>query len=132
MDPYKNPPIYDMELAQSARIAPFCTDQLPLLAQVGRGIKGDSARIRTVTSDDGAIRVVTESYDAATRQWNLESTTKNIAAGTLKLEYNMHPEDNPPTFSMVFTHQRVDYPEQAWVMETPRIPYIPEVEEEEE
>lgn len=113
------------------KCAPCCDDQLPVVATVGRGPKGDSSHIRIGTPDS-----CTETYvegwrvDEVTGEKiaNSEWITKNINGGELKYQYNLRPYTNPRTFTITFIYRRPGRHEWSWT--TPAIPYIWTVDNE--
>ena len=105
------------------KIADRCSDQLPVLSHVGRGPKGDSAKVEIIESEDGAVRLKASTYDAAKRTWVQDSISKNIAAGKLEMEYVINEVDDPKTFNIVFKYTRIDHPDESWTKTSPSIPY---------
>lgn len=89
------------------RHAPHCDDQLPTFSHVGRGIKGDSFRVR-VSDPDSCIEtyLIGESYDEATKTWTTEWQSENINGGELSYAYNFKPNNDPQTFNITFVYRR--------------------------
>lgn len=106
------------------RCADRCDDQLPLFSQVGRGLRGNGFKV--VCHEEGNDTTYLEglNYDAVTGEYTTEWTTHNIEGGHLSYQYHLHPYGEPPTFTITFTYDRPDHPEQEWTWTTPAIPYI--------
>ena len=106
------------------RCAPECDDQLPVISQVGRGIKGDSYRIR-IKDPDSVTATYLEGlrYDEASKQEMLDWMSENINGGHLSWHCNLRPWTDPKTFTMTWIYRRPGRPE--WSGTTPAIPYIP-------
>lgn len=105
------------------RHAEDCDDQLPLISQVGRGVKGDSGRVR-ISDPDTCSETYLEggTWDDATQTFNTEWTSKNINGGELSYQYNLRPFTIPRTFTITFVYRRPGRCEWSWT--TPAIPYI--------
>ncbi len=105
------------------RCADDCDDQLPLIARVGRGLKGDSARVR-ISDPDTISETHLESgyYDASDGTWHSDWTSENINGGHLYCQYNLRPYTDPRTFTITFVYKRPGRPEWSWT--SPAIPYI--------
>lgn len=103
--------------------APDCSGQLPMIANVGRGIKGDGFYVR-ITDPDTTNETYLEglSYDNATHEWHSEWISENINGGELRYQYNLRPFTDPTTFTITFIYKRPNRPEWSWT--TPAIPYI--------
>lgn len=103
--------------------APDCDDQLPMFSRVGRGLKGDSYRIR-VSNPDTCNETYLEGmyYDEATKEWHTEWQSKNINGGELSYQYNLRPYTIPRTFTITFIYRRPGRCEWSWT--TPAMPYI--------
>lgn len=100
-----------------------CDDQLPLISRVGRGIKGDSSRVR-ITDPDSCVETYLEGghYDEGDKMWHSEWISDNINGGELKYQYNLRPYTLPRTFTITFIYTRPGRHEWSWT--TPAIPYI--------
>lgn len=100
-----------------------CDDQLPLISRVGRGIKGDSSRVR-ISKPDTHSETYLEGgyYDEADKTFHTEWISENINGGELKYQYNLRPGTVPRTFTITFIYQRPGRCEWSWT--TPAIPYI--------
>lgn len=100
-----------------------CDDQLPLISRVGRGIKGDSSRVR-ITDPDSCVETYLEGghYDEGDKMWHSEWVSENINGGELKYQYNLRPYTLPRTFTITFIYTRPGRHEWSWT--TPAIPYI--------
>lgn len=100
-----------------------CDDQLPLISRVGRGIKGDSSRVK-ITDPDTTDETHLEGiyYDEADKTWHSEWVSENINGGHLSYQYNLRPYTIPRTFTITFIYRRPGRPEWSWT--TPAIPYI--------
>lgn len=110
---------------QDKRCAPCCDDQLPVIATVGRGPKGDSTHVRVGEPDSCTETYVegwTEDSDTGEVIVGSEWRTLNINGGELKYQYNLRPYTNPRTFTITFVYKRPGRHEWSWT--TPAIPYI--------
>ena len=96
-------------------------DQIPVFSKVGRGLRGDSAKLELVEDGDLNTYVRGLTYDAATGGWSTEWTSGNINAGKVSMSYMFFPNDDPKTFTMTFRLERPG--RQMWEWTTPRIPY---------
>lgn len=102
------------------RCADDCDDQLPLIARVGRGPKGDSARI---TVSDNCFETYLEGgYYDQNGVFHTEWKSENINGGELSYQYNLRPYTIPRTFTITFVYRRPGRHEWSWT--TPAIPYI--------
>lgn len=106
-----------------------CDDQLPLIARVGRGLKGDSSRVR-IADPDTCYETHLEGgyYDEADKTFHTEWISENINGGELKYQYNLRPYTIPRTFTITFIYRRPGRCEWSWT--TPAIPYIWTVDNE--
>lgn len=103
--------------------APECDDQLPLLAHVGRGLKGDGFIVRLSDPDDCTQTYLEGlSFDEATKEYHSEWISENINGGELSYQYNLRPFTDPRTFTITFIYRRPGRCEWSWT--TPAIPYI--------
>ena len=111
------------------RQAELCDDQLPVIARVGRGIKGDGYKV-VISDPDTNCETHLEgmSYDEATKLWTSEWLSENINGGCLSYQYKMRPYSNPATFTMTFIYRRPGRPEWSWT--TPSIPYVWNVDDD--
>lgn len=96
-------------------------DQIPVFSKVGRGLRGDSAKLELIEDGDLNTYVRGLTYDAATGGWSTEWTSGNINAGKVSMNYMFFPDDDPKTFTMTFRLERPG--RQMWEWTTPRIPY---------
>lgn len=108
------------------RCAPGCDDQLPTIATVGRGPKGDSAHIGL-----GEHGTCSETYvegwetDSETGEIKSQWISENINGGRLMYQYNLRPWTMPRTFTMTFKYMRPGHEECCeWSWTTPAIPYL--------
>lgn len=94
------------------RAACETNDQLPSIAQVGRGIKGDSTKL-IISSPDDCTQTYLEclSYDEATKTYTSEWMSDNINGGELSYQYNLRPYQIPMTFTITFIYRRPRRPE---------------------
>lgn len=100
-----------------------CDDQLPLISRVGRGIKGDSSRVRIVDPDSTNETYLEGGYwDEADKSFHSEWISENINGGELSYQYNLRPYTIPRTFTITFIYRRPGRPQWSWT--TPAIPYI--------
>ena len=111
------------------RQAELCDDQLPVIARVGRGIKGDGFKV-VISDPDTNCETHLEgmSYDEATKLWTSEWLSENINGGCLSYQYKLRPYANPATFTMTFIYRRPGRPEWSWT--TPSIPYVWNVDDD--
>ena len=111
------------------RQAELCDDQLPTIARVGRGIKGDGYKV-VISDPDTNCETHLEgmSYDEATKLWTSEWLSENINGGCLSYQYKLRPYANPATFTMTFIYRRPGRPEWSWT--TPSIPYVWNVDDD--
>ena len=111
------------------RQAELCDDQLPVIARVGRGIKGDGYKV-VISDPDTNCETHLEgmSYDEATKLWTSEWLSENINGGCLSYQYKLRPYANPATFTMTFIYRRPGRPEWSWT--TPSIPYVWNVDDD--
>lgn len=116
---YKN----DVHPINDSRHADCCDDQLPLISRVGRGMKGDSARVR-ITDPDSCTETHIEGgyWDEGSKTWHTDWISENINGGELKYQYNLRPYTIPRTFTITFIYKRPGRHEWSWT--TPAIPYI--------
>lgn len=114
-EPPKEPPV---------KFAPDCVDQLPVLARVGRGLRGDSYKIVVASDDQAETYLEGLSYDAATKTWTSEWQSENINGGQLMYQYNLRAYTNPQTFTITFRYKRPNRSASEWTWTTPAIPYI--------
>lgn len=107
------------------KCAPDCDDQLPAIATMGRGPKGDSSHIR-VGDPDTCSETYIEGWrvDEVTGEKILDSEwrTENINGGELSYQYNLRPYTDPRTFTITFIYRRPGRCEWSWT--TPALPYI--------
>lgn len=110
-------------LLPSGRHADCCDDQLPLISRVGRGMKGDSARVK-ITDPDSCTETHLEGgyWDEGDKTWHTDWISENINGGELKYQYNLRPYTIPRTFTITFIYKRPGRHEWSWT--TPAIPYI--------
>lgn len=104
--------------------APECDDQLPVFSGVGRGLRGDSARVVIRSDEDAETYLEGLTYDAATNTWSTEWISENINGGQLMYQYNLRPYTVPQTFTITFRYKRPNRSKSEWVWTTPAIPYI--------
>lgn len=97
-------------------------DQIPVFSKVGRGLRGDSAKLELVEDGDLSTYVKGLTYDAATGSWSTDWISQNINAGKVSMHYTFFNDDNPKTFTMTFKLDRPGRDEWTWT--TPRIPYV--------
>lgn len=97
-------------------------DQIPVFSKVGRGLRGDSAKLELVEDGDLSTYVKGLTYDAATGAWSTDWISQNINAGRMSMHYTFFNDDNPKTFTMTFKLDRPGRDEWTWT--TPRIPYV--------
>ena len=111
------------------RQAELCDDQLPVIARVGRGIKGDGYKV-VISDPDTNCETHLEgmSYDEATKLWTSEWLSEYINGGCLSYQYKLRPYANPATFTMTFIYRRPGRPEWSWT--TPSIPYVWNVDDD--
>lgn len=100
--------------------APDCDDQLPLIARVGRGPKGDSARLVAVDNCDETY--LHAGYYDQNGEFHSEWVSENINGGELSYQYNLRPYTIPRTFTITFIYRRPGRHEWSWT--TPAMPYI--------
>lgn len=108
------------------RHADDCDDQLPLISRVGRGLKGDSARIN-VTDGRVDTHVVGGWVDETSGEFHTDWISDNINGGELRYQYNLNPFTLPRTFTITFIYTRGhegddNYTDWSWT--SPAIPYI--------
>lgn len=100
-----------------------CDDQLPLMAVVGRGIAGDTYRVKISEPDSCTeTHLEGEYYDQANKEWHSDWISENINGGELSYQYRLRPYTVPQTFTMTFIYRRPGRCEWSWT--TPAIPYI--------
>lgn len=100
-----------------------CDDQLPLISRVGRGLKGDSYRIRIVDPDTTNETYLEGGYiDEGDKTFHSEWISENINGGELTYQYNLNPNSIPRTFTITFIYKRPGRREWSWT--TPSIPYV--------
>lgn len=107
------------------KCAPDCDDQLPTIAHVGRGPKGDKSVIRLSDPDtENETYVEGWDIDSDTNEEVINShwITENINGGQLLYQYNLRPYTIPRTFTITFIYRRPGREEWSWT--TPAIPYI--------
>lgn len=105
--PYNHHGHHDHHHCDTHRIAPECDDQLPVFSTVGRGIKGDTYRVKVVDPDTHEItQLVGETYDEATKTWHTEWMSENINGGHLEYQYHLRPYNVPSTFTITFKYHR--------------------------
>lgn len=102
--------------------APLCDDQLPLISQVGRGLRGDSYRVSIKHDSKNETYLEGATFDAASKTWTTDWVSENINGGELMYQYNLRPYTSPQTFTITFRLVRPGRPEWTWT--TPAIPYI--------
>lgn len=108
------------------RHADDCDDQLPLVAHVGRGLKGDSAHV-DVKNGRVDTHLVGGWIDNADGTFNTDWISDNINGGELRYQYNLNPFTVPRTFTITFIYTRghegdENYADWSWT--SPAIPYI--------
>ena len=106
------------------RCAPGCDDQLPVIANVGRGLRGDGFRVDVKSDAQSETYLEGLSYDPATNTWNSEWVSENINGGQVMYQYNLRPYTIPQTFTITFRYKRPNRKPSEWVWTTPAIPYI--------
>lgn len=105
------------------KAADRCNDQIPVISQVGRGLQGDSYKVRVVDPDTiSSTYLEGLRYDAASKTWSSEWMSENINGGHLSYFYNLRPYTIPQCFTITFVYRRDNRPEWSWT--TPAIPYI--------
>lgn len=104
--------------------APECDDQLPIFSTVGRGLRGDSYRVKVAYDAEGETYLEGGYYDANTNTYHTDWTSENINGGHLMYQYNLRTNTNPQTFTITFRYVRPERSESEWVWTTPAIPYI--------
>lgn len=104
------------------RGADMCGDQLPVYSNIGRGIAGNSSKVELKSDGDRTI-LQGSIFDQATGSWTPSWETKNINGGKLTCTFN---NDTPSQgmFTITFTYQKLDYPDDCWTFTTPGIPYL--------
>lgn len=107
------------------KCAPSCDDQLPTIAHVGRGPKGDKSVIE-LSNPDTTCETYIKGYDidsdTGEKILSSEWITQNINGGELSYQYNLRPYTIPRTFTITFIYRRPGRKEWTWT--TPAIPYI--------
>lgn len=104
--------------------APDCDDQLPVFSRVGRGIKGDSVDVDLVVDEDGHTHLVVDLIDQADGHI-IEHHDKIVDGGKLTYGYNLHPFNDPSTFTITFHYEHPsEDPDLDWSWTTPEIPYM--------
>lgn len=100
-----------------------CDDQLPAIANVGRGLQGDSFYV-TIDDPDTCVETYLHGWrkDSVTGVMTKEWDSLNINGGELYYQYNLRPYTNPQTFTITFIYRRPTRCEWSWT--TPAIPYI--------
>ena len=107
------------------RCADHCDDQLPLFSRVGRGLQGDGYIVERVTDEINQTILVGSIIDPRTGEKTEQWRTHNINGGHLSYVITKNPASNPKTFTITFTLDRPDDPEdRGWTFTTPAIPYI--------
>lgn len=107
------------------KCADVCDDQLPLFSQVGRGLRGDGYRIDKVIDEDNQTILQGVIVDPHTGEETVHWRTGNINGGKLTVTESRNPATNPKTFTLTFTLDRPDDPEdRGWTFTTPAIPYV--------
>lgn len=114
------------------KCAPGCDDQLPTIATVGRGPKGDQTYVR-IAEPDTCIETYLEgwSVDSATGEVHSQWISENINGGELRYQYNLNPFNVPRTFTITFIYTRPNkvgterkHEDCSWSWTTPAIPYV--------
>lgn len=105
------------------RCADECDDQLPAIANVGRGPQGDGYYV-TIDDPDTCTETYLHGWikDGITGQIRKDWDSLNINGGELQYQYNLRPYTNPQTFTITFIYRRPGRCEWSWT--TPAIPYI--------
>lgn len=118
--------------------ADCCDDQLPLFSTLGRGIKGDSFKVRVASDNCTETYLEGLYYDEASKTWHSDWVSENINGGELSYQYNLRPFTDPQTFTITFIYRRpgrfhtgIETPDHnnhngdcCWSWTTPAIPYI--------
>lgn len=104
------------------RCADDCSDQLPLISRVGRGIHGDDFIVEIESDSETETILEGLSYDHATKEYKSEWLSENINGGQLSYQYVLRPYTVPQTFTITFIYRRPGRAEWSWT--TPAIPYI--------
>lgn len=104
--------------------APDCVDQLPVIARVGRGLRGDSFKVVVASDEQSETYLEGLSYDPATKTWQSEWMSENINGGQMMYQYNLRPYTIPQTFTITFRYKRPNRSASEWQWTTPAIPYI--------
>lgn len=100
-----------------------CDDQLPSIANVGRGLQGDSFYV-TISDPDSCTETYLQGWrkDSASGDIVKEWESLNINGGELYYQYNLRPYTAPQTFTITFIYRRPGRCEWSWT--TPAIPYV--------
>lgn len=100
-----------------------CDDQLPAIANVGRGPSGDGFYV-TIDDPDSCVETHLQGWsrDGITGMLSKEWESLNINGGELYYQYNLRPYTNPQTFTITFIYRRPQRCEWSWT--TPAVPYI--------
>lgn len=100
-----------------------CDDQIPVIANVGRGIEGDTAHLQIAEGDNcSETHLEGWNIDAATGEIHSYWMSENINGGELSYQYNLRPFTDPRTFTITFIYRRPGRCEWSWT--TPAMPYI--------
>ena len=110
------------------RCAEECDDQLPLFAQVGRGLRGDGYKVMVQYDDLDETYLEGLIYDAHTGALVSDWKSENINGGHLSYQYNLRPSTDPQTFTITFKYMRpgrnANERGVVWSWTTPAIPYL--------
>lgn len=104
------------------RCAHDCDDQLPLISRVGRGLQGDSYKVKIASDSNCETILEGSTFDAASKEWKSEWVSENINGGCLSYQYVLRPYTIPQTFTITFIYKRPGRKEWSWT--TPAIPYV--------
>lgn len=100
-----------------------CDDQLPAIANVGRGLQGNGFYV-SISDPDSCSETHLQGWkeNGTTGERVLQWTSENINGGELSYQYNLRPYTNPQTFTITFIYRRPGRCEWSWT--TPAIPYL--------
>lgn len=103
-------------------LADLCDGQLPVFSTMGRGIKGDSARVVMLSDSDEETVIKGVSYDEESGETKDEWVSGNLNAGKVALSCQMNPHASPKTFNITLRLIRPGREEWSWT--SPNIPYM--------
>lgn len=111
--PHPCPPLPPID-----RGVPFCDDQLPIFARVGRGPSGDSCKIQYREEGGHAYLDVYTVHSDGTEELD---GSYLVDGGVLSYSYHLEPD--PGFFTITFAYES-PVPELCWEWTTPGIPYM--------